>query len=110
MQLSNSILSDRRWICVIDPALALSQYGVSLITQLSSVLELWVVRELWHILDNVDLYLQRPKLITPKGSPFAKTLEQERRSLEETFLALKAWEQFRIGTEFGRIKYFLAER
>jgi hypothetical protein len=106
MQLSNSMLSDQRWICVIDPALAVSQYGVPLITQLSRVMELWVVRELWHILDNSDLYLQRPELITPKGSPLAKTPEQERKALEETFWALKAWEQFRIGTDLAGLKFF----
>jgi hypothetical protein len=106
MQLSNSILSDQRWICVIDPALAMSQYGVPLITQLSRVMELWVVRELWHILDNSDLYLQRPELITPKGSPLVKTPEQERKALEETFWALKAWQQFRTGTDLAGLKLF----
>lgn len=40
------------WRAVIDPALALSQYGLTLVQQLSTVMELWVGREFWHLLDQ----------------------------------------------------------
>lgn len=51
-------LNQRRWPCVLDPFLALSPHGLPLARQLGQVMELWVVRELWHILDNTCFYQQ----------------------------------------------------
>ena len=59
-------LSQRRWPCVLDPFLALSPCGLPLATQLGQVMELWVVRELWHILDNTCFYRQ---LSEPRTAP-----------------------------------------
>ena len=42
-------VSQRRWACVLDPILALSEYGLPLVKQLGKVMDLWVVREFWHI-------------------------------------------------------------
>jgi hypothetical protein len=42
-------LQQRRWACVLDPALILSPYGPEL-RRLGEVVELWVGRELWHML------------------------------------------------------------
>ena len=53
--------SQRRWTCVLDPFLALSPNGLILATQLSQVLELWIFRELWQILDNTEYYLHQPQ-------------------------------------------------
>ena len=45
-----AIICDRQhWTCIIDPALALSRYGVPLVKQLGKVMELWVVRELREV-------------------------------------------------------------
>lgn len=92
--------------CIIDPALALSAYGVPLIKQLGEVMELWVVRELWHILDNSNFYLQYPELITPRGSNSFRTPKQERMGLEETLQSLKKWERFRMETDLAGLNLF----
>jgi len=57
-------LNQRRWACVLDPTLALSIYGLPLVKQLGEVMELWIVRELWHILDNPRFYLHQPQRIS----------------------------------------------
>lgn len=102
---ANSHFSQHR-ICIIDPVLALSVYGVPLIQQLGEVMELWVVRELWHILDNSNFYLHHPELITPRGIDSSKTPKQERVALEETLWSLKKWEQFRRSNDLGRLNLF----
>jgi len=100
-------MSDRQHgTCVIDPALALSQYGVSLIKQLGGVMELWVVREFWHILNNSAFYLQQPELITPKVIGSERIPAQERTVLEKTFWALKEWEKFRMETDLAGLNLF----
>lgn len=53
-------LSQRRWACVLDPSLVLSPYGVLFVQSLGEILELWIARELWHILDNPNFYLTQP--------------------------------------------------
>ncbi len=93
-------------ICIIDPALALSAHGVPLIQQLGEVMELWVVRELWHILDNSNFYLHHPELITPRGIGPSRTPKQERIALEETLWSLKRWEQFRMETDLAGLNLF----
>ncbi|NEO80765.1 hypothetical protein, partial [Moorena sp. SIO4G3] len=42
-----SQLDSKQWICVLDPALALSYYGVHIAQQLGEIMELWIARELW---------------------------------------------------------------
>jgi hypothetical protein len=107
MQLLDSKLSNRQYcVCVIDPALALSQYGVTLIKQLGNEMEVWIGRELWHILENSSLYIQQLELITPKGLHPSIRLQQERKALEETLWALREWEKFRLGTDLTRLNIF----
>jgi hypothetical protein len=89
--------------CVIDPALALSSYGLPLVQQLKEVMEVWFVREFWHILDNAHFYSQQPDLITLKG---IRTPEQECAALEETIGSLRAWERFRGETDLPRLNLF----
>jgi hypothetical protein len=56
----------RRWVCVLDPSLVLSHYGLTLAKQLGEVMNLWMARELWHILKNTHFYLQQPEtLLSP---------------------------------------------
>jgi hypothetical protein len=95
-----------RQSCIIDPALALSQYGVTLIKQFGKATELWVVRELWNILDNPTLYLQQPEIIIPRGALPTKTPEQERMALEETLASLQEWERFRAETDLTKLNLF----
>lgn len=50
-------LTQRQEVCVLDPALFLSSYGLLLVQLLGEVLELWLARELWHMLENPSSYL-----------------------------------------------------
>ena len=53
---------------VLDTYLALSTYGLLLAQRLSSELDLWLVRELWHILDNTELELKHVDSLEPRES------------------------------------------
>lgn len=92
--------------CVIDPALALSPSGLLLYKNLGEAMELWVVRELWYILDNINLYLQRPELVVPQINASERTLSEKRTSLEETLWSLKEWEKVRGARDLSRLNLF----
>lgn len=107
MQLSNLKLGGgKSFVCVIDPALALSRYGVALIKQLGKVMELWIGQELWHILENADLYIQQPELIAPRGLHITRTPQQEHKVLEEILWSLREWRQFRLETDLSGLNLF----
>lgn len=107
MKLLDSKMGDRQnYVCVIDPALALSQYGVTLIKQLGNAMEVWIGRELWHILENSSLYIQQPELITPRRLHATISLQQERKAMEETLWALREWEKFRLETDLTGLNIF----
>ncbi|KAM3090262.1 hypothetical protein ACKFKG_30185 [Phormidesmis sp. 146-35] len=108
MELSVELMpyKHRHQNCIIDPTLAFSQYGVTLIKHLGEVMDLWVVQELWNILDNPTLYLQQPELITPQGISLKRTPEQERIALEETLQSLREWERFRSETDLTKLNLF----
>jgi hypothetical protein len=107
MQLLDSKKSNRQnSVCVIDPALALSQYGITLIKRLGNEMELWIGQELWHILENSSLYIQQPELITPRGLHATIAPRQKRKVLEETLWALREWEKFRQETDLTRLNIF----
>jgi len=59
-------LAPRRRACVLDTSLALSPYGLLLAQRLSPEVELWLVRELWRILDNIEAYVDDPDLLLPR--------------------------------------------
>jgi len=92
--------------CVLDPALALSQHGVALVKSLGSIMELWVVRELWHILNDTTFYIAQPQLIAPRCTSSEKTVEQEYHALEEIVWSLKEWEKFRMETDLTGLNLF----
>src|SRR5690348_2528734 len=89
----------RRWSCVLDPALALSRYGVPLACGLGRVMEVWMVPEFWHILDNTFFYLNRPELLLAstdaRPGPGA-------RAPEEATQVLRQWEKLRDETDLVR--------
>lgn len=106
MQATSVLQNQQRLRCVIDPALALSPSGLLLYKNLGKVIELWIVRELWYILDNINLYLQRPELVIPQISTSSKTLFEKRTSLEETLWSLKEWERVRGEVDLSRLNLF----
>lgn len=90
-------INQRRWACVLDPTLALSTYGLPLVKHLGELMELWIVRELWHILDNPRFYLHHPDaissqtLVTPDVQTFSPS--------DQVIQALKEWERLRTTTD-----------
>jgi hypothetical protein len=91
-------LSQQHLTCVLDPSLALSNYGLSLAKQLGEVMELWVVRELWHILDNTRFYLQQPESVLTRAAS-ETTADIAPAARQEIIQALHVWEYARMATD-----------
>lgn len=91
----------RRWACVLDPALVLSPYGLPL-SRLGEVLDVWVGRELWHILDNTHFYAQHPALLVDSTTRTTDTAPAARAALQ----ALLAWERWRGAHQQAGLKLF----
>lgn len=70
-------------------------------------MDLWVVREFWHILDNTHFYLQQPELMfgTVVGGDAAASHRQQVLS-QQALRALREWEQIRIATDLSGLKLF----
>jgi len=92
-------ITQKRWACVLDPTLALSIYGLPLVTRLGRVMEVWVGRELWHILDNTHFYLQRPDTLLSSGSEDAESVAVRS---QVVINALREWEHIRLESDPGR--------
>jgi hypothetical protein len=90
-------IQQRRWACVLDPILALSEYGLPLVKQLGVLTELWVVREFWHILDNTQFYLRQPELFL--GQIEQPRSPQTQRLSQQVIRSLHEWERLRTMTD-----------
>jgi hypothetical protein len=91
-------LNQRRWACVLDPSLALSDYGLPLVKQLGEFMELWIVREFWHILDNPQFYLHQPDRILGQQAA-TLTVPQQRSLSQQVIRSLKEWERLRTNVD-----------
>ena len=95
----------KRRACVLDTHLALSPYGLLLAQRLSSELDLWLVRELWQILDNTQYYLSEPDQLRPATSGAAAVAAPptlaDRHTLRDT---LTQWEVARTETDLAGLK------
>jgi len=98
-------LSQRRWACVLDPSLFLSQYGLLLVQSLRETLELWIARELWHILDNPDFYCKQPMFAMPQ-TELEQSLERQIAARQNRMQVLKNWETVRSKTPPTHLKLF----
>jgi hypothetical protein len=94
-------LQQRRLACVLDPALILSPYGLAL-SRLGEVVELWVGRELWHMLDNTHFYTQRPSLLIDTTTP---PTDKDLAS-QEALQALLDWERWRLENDQAGLQLF----
>lgn len=90
-------LTQRRWACVLDPTLALSTYGLPLVKQLGELMELWIVRELWHILDNPRFYLHQPNALV--GQQHLIPLSPYNTASQQVVQTLQEWERLRTTTD-----------
>jgi hypothetical protein len=89
-----------RRVCVLDPALAMSPIGLLLLKHLSTALEVWIARELWHILDNTHFYYRHPEVLmahTGRELPHHSSAEQS-----SVIDALRAWERIRLENDLTR--------
>ena len=91
-------ISQRRGSCVLDPTLALSMYGLPLVTRLGRLMDVWVGRELWHILDNTNFYVRRPDTLFP-GSEDGSSISVRSQLVVH---ALREWERIRLENDPAR--------
>jgi hypothetical protein len=92
--------------CVIDPSLILSHYGSLIVENLGKEVELWIGREMWNILKNIDFYLQRPDLIIPQNRIYEQISTSEFQVLDEVFWSLREWNRVRQNTDLARLGLF----
>lgn len=98
-------LNQRRRACVLDPTLALSDYGLALVKQLGELMELWVVREFWHMIDNTQFYCQQPEFILETSA-----IEASSPLSPQVVRVLKEWERLRNTTDRNHWNvHFLAD-
>lgn len=91
---------------MLDTYLALAPYGLLLAQRLSSELDLWLVRELWQILDNTQYYLSEPDRLRPPaaGATTPRLASREdARSLRDT---LTQWEMARTETDLAGLRVY----
>lgn len=94
-------ISHRRLACVLDPMLALSRYGVPLLGRLGAAMDVWVARELWHILDNTHFYLEHPDEL------LAYEHQADKSDLEQGLIrTLQDWERIRLENDPARQQCF----
>jgi hypothetical protein len=97
--------------CVLDPLLALSSYGIPLVKQLGTVMDLWVGREFWHVLENSQFYLQHPELLLLNRAMPDRTEYIAAFSAPEIIQSLQEWEKFRREIDFDRQNlYWIGDR
>lgn len=99
-------LSQQRLACVLDPGLVLSHYGLMLVQSLGEVLELWIARELWHILDNFSFYLTQPEWSLSQPELEQLSLEHQTVAQQKRLQVLKSWELLRLGTPANQLNLF----
>lgn len=95
--------SQRRESCVLDPSLFLSSYGLLLVQSLGEKMEIWIARELWHILDSPGFYLRQPEPIAPQTCLVPPLIEtrtktHQRQTQKNRLQVLQHWESYRART------------
>ncbi|NJM97351.1 MAG: hypothetical protein HC800_09380 [Phormidesmis sp. RL_2_1] len=113
METLSVTLRKQPWICVLDPVLMLCNprlEGIYLTKQLGNLMELWVFRELFHILDDTPLYLNFA--YDNAAYEVASAADYANNSDTRTGLplidqrSLNAWEQIRRTTDLGGYQFY----
>jgi hypothetical protein len=99
-------LSHRQRDCVLDPTLVLSRFGLPLIRRLGGFIEMWMPRELWHILDNSQFYMEHPETLC--SSEGAENQDELRWNEDEDEIvsAITLWERVRLESDLSGLKVF----
>lgn len=95
-------VSAKQWSCVLDIHLALSPYGLLFALRLKEEMNVWLVRSLWEVLDNADLYLHNPQaLVGAVSATDANSLHS----------ALAQWQSARLETDLvGNSLFWTGDR
>jgi hypothetical protein len=103
--LSVTVNTARR-ACIIDMPLALSPYGLLLTQRLSDEFNVWLVRELWQILDSPEHFQEHPELLLPLQSK--SHVHQFRIKIRKNFIrqTLEQWQLVRMQSDLGRMKVY----
>jgi hypothetical protein len=99
-------LSQRRRPCVLDPGLMLSRFGLPLVRRLGELVELWMVRELWHVLDNSQFFLEQPHSLFRISNEDGPVAGRETPSRDEVAIVLNGWERIRMANDLSGLKIF----
>ena len=91
-------LAHRRQSIVLDPGLALSLHGAPIAARLGRVADLWVVPELWHILDNVALSERHRRAFDPERSLG--------HAPGDMALSVRLWERLRSESDLNNGAFF----
>ena len=95
----------RNWSCILDPAIALSHHGVIIAENLSKEIELWIVQELWNIINDAEFYSDRTELIVPQDI----TLKTEA-VVAETIWSLQEWSKTKQEQDLAKLgMYWLGD-
>ena len=92
------------WSCVLDPAIALSHNGVLIAESISKEIDLWVVQELWNIVNDANFYSSRTELIIPSTIAFKEA------SRAEIIWSLKEWSKAKQEKDLSKLgMYWLGD-
>ena len=92
------------WSCVLDPAIALSHNGVLIAENISKEIDLWVVQELWNIVNDAKFYSSRTELIIPSTIAFKEA------SRAEVVWSLKEWSKAKQEKDLSKLgMYWLGD-
>ena len=92
------------WSCVLDPAIALSHNGVLIAESISKEIDLWVVQELWNIVNDANFYSSRTELIIPSTIAFKEA------SRAEVIWSLKEWSKAKQEKDLSKLgMYWLGD-
>jgi hypothetical protein len=95
----------QNWSCVLDPAIALSHHGFLIAENMGKEIELWVVRELWNIVNNAEFYSHRPELIVPKS-----TVSNKHILVAEAMWSLNEWSKEKQQKDLAKLgMYWLGD-
>jgi hypothetical protein len=92
--------------CILDIPLALSKYGLLLSQRLGEEFNIWIVREMWGILDNTQYYLSHPDSLLIHG-PDEEISDYS--TINEGLITsetLSQWELARNRTDLAGLKVF----
>jgi hypothetical protein len=90
----------------MDTSLALSRYGLLLAQRLSEEFNVWLVRELWQILDNTQYYLSHPEILLSKSAGALNVERSDNMVGELINETLNQWELARIHTDMAGLNVF----